>query len=108
MSSQRHPNGQPRIPTLLTTLLGLVLGVTAFQVISMLRGSRLSRTSRSVTKGRINAYEIWNEPQLADFMYPWDTKNRNLLAQMTKDAIRIIKGNDESALCGAASVLPRG
>lgn len=57
--------------------------------------------------GRINAYEIWNEPQLADFMYPWDSKNRNLLAQMTKDAIRIIKGNDPAALCGSASVLPR-
>ena len=58
-------------------------------------------------KGRINAYEIWNEPQLADFLYPWDSHNRNLLAQMTKDAIRIIQGNDESALCGSASVLPR-
>ena len=58
-------------------------------------------------KGRINAYEIWNEPQLPDFMYPWDSKNRNLLAQMTKDAIRIIKGNDPAALCGSASVLPR-
>jgi len=57
--------------------------------------------------GRIKAYEIWNEPQLADFMYPWDQKNRNLLAQMTKDAIRIIKGNDPAALCGSASVLPR-
>ena len=58
-------------------------------------------------KGRINAYEIWNEPQLADFMYPWDSHNRNLLAQMTKDAIRIIQGNDPNALCGSASVLPR-
>ena len=58
-------------------------------------------------KGRINAYEIWNEPQLADFMYPYDTKNQNLLAQMTKDASRIIKGNDPKALIGSASVLPR-
>jgi len=57
--------------------------------------------------GRIKAYEIWNEPQLADFMYPWDTKQRNLLAQMTKDASRIIKCNDEAALIGSASVLPR-
>ena len=57
--------------------------------------------------GRIRAYEIWNEPQLADFMYPWDTKQRNLLAQMTKDASRIIKCNDEAALIGSASVLPR-
>jgi len=58
-------------------------------------------------KGRINAYEIWNEPQLADFMYPYDDKNRNKLAQMTKDASRIIKGNDSKALIGSASVLPR-
>ena len=57
--------------------------------------------------GRINSYEIWNEPQLADFMYPYDTKNQNKLAQMTKDAVRIIKGNDPKALCGSASVLPR-
>jgi len=58
-------------------------------------------------KGRINAYEVWNEPALADFMYPYDDKNRNLLAKMTKDASRIIKGNDPKALIGAASVLPR-
>ena len=57
--------------------------------------------------GRIKGYEIWNEPQLADFMYPYDTKNQNLLAQMTKDAVRIIKSNDPSALVGSASVLPR-
>ena len=58
-------------------------------------------------KGRIHAYEIWNEPQLADFMYPYDDKNRNKLAQMTKDASRIIKGNDPAAKIGCASVLPR-
>ena len=32
---------------------------------------------------------------------------QNLLAQMTKDASRIIKGNDPKALIGCASVLPR-
>jgi hypothetical protein len=58
-------------------------------------------------KGRIHAYEIWNEPALADFMYPYDDKNRNKLAQMTKDASRIIKGNDPKALIGCASLLPR-
>ena len=57
--------------------------------------------------GRIKAYEIWNEPALADFMYPYDDKNRNKLAQMTKDASRIIKSNDPKALIGSASVLPR-
>ena len=43
-------------------------------------------------------------------MYPWDSKNRNLLAEMTKDAIRIIKGNDPKALwvrLGAAARVKR-
>ena len=57
--------------------------------------------------GRINAYEIWNECQLSDFMYPYDTHNLNLLAKMTKDATRIIKGNDPGALMLACSILPR-
>ena len=42
-------------------------------------------------KGVINAYEVWNECQLKDFMYPWDEKNRKALAKMTDDANRIIK-----------------
>ena len=58
-------------------------------------------------KGRIHAYEVWNEPQLVDFMHPYDYKSLNKLAQMTKDASRIIKGNDPKALIGCASVLPR-
>ena len=58
-------------------------------------------------KGRIHAYEVWNEPQLPDFMYPWDEKNRKDLARMTDDAVRIIKGNDKNALVGSASILPR-
>ena len=58
-------------------------------------------------KGVINAYEVWNECQLKDFMYPWDEKNRKALAKMTDDANRIIKGNDPKALVGACSILPR-
>ena len=58
-------------------------------------------------KGKIHAYEIWNEPQLADFLYPYETKQLNLLAQMTKDAARIIRGNDPQAEVWGASVLPR-
>ena len=58
-------------------------------------------------KGRIHAYEIWNECQLPDFMYPWDAKNRKDLARMTNDGVRIIKSNDPKALVGACSILPR-
>ena len=58
-------------------------------------------------KGRIHAYEVWNECQLPEFMYPWDSKNRKDLAKMTDDANRIIKGNDPKALVGACSILPR-
>ena len=58
-------------------------------------------------KGRIHAYEVWNEPQLADFLYPYTDANTNRLALMTKRAYRTIKKNDPSALVGAASILPR-
>ena len=57
--------------------------------------------------GKIQAYEIWNEPQLADFMYPYTRKNINILATMTKRAYRTIKSNDKNALVISASVLPR-
>ena len=58
-------------------------------------------------KGRIQAYEIWNEPQLADFMYPYNKKNRKRLAKMTKRAYDTIKSIDPSILVLSASVLPR-
>jgi GH35 family endo-1,4-beta-xylanase len=58
-------------------------------------------------KGRIKAYEIWNEPQLADFLYPWNDTERNALAQLTKRAYSTIKSCDSKALVLAASVLPR-
>ena len=58
-------------------------------------------------KGRIHAYEVWNECQLKEFVYPWDAKNRKDLAKMTDDCVRIIKGNDPAALVGACSILPR-
>ena len=31
-------------------------------------------------KGRIKAYEVWNEPQLADFLYPYNDTECNALA----------------------------
>jgi hypothetical protein len=58
-------------------------------------------------KGRINAYEIWNEPQLVDFMYPYNRKNINRLALMTWRSNRTIKRIDPNALILSASVLPR-
>jgi len=58
-------------------------------------------------KGRIDAYEIWNEPQLADFMYPYTLRNRNILAEMTKRAYSTIKSIDSSVIVLAPSVLPR-
>lgn len=58
-------------------------------------------------KGRIHAYEIWNEPQLSDFMFPYTDAECNALATMTLNAKSIIKSIDKKALVLAASVLPR-
>jgi len=58
-------------------------------------------------KGRIRAYEIWNEPQLPDFMYPYNKRNRDRLALMTWRANRTIKRVDSQAFVLGASVLPR-
>ncbi len=57
--------------------------------------------------GRIKAYEIWNEPQLADFLYPYTVAECNTLASMTKRAYNTIKACDPNALVLAAPVLPR-
>ena len=58
-------------------------------------------------KNRIHGYEIWNEPQLPDFMYPWNSDTRKRLAKMTNDAARIIREFDPKAEVYSASVLPR-
>lgn len=58
-------------------------------------------------KGRISAYEVWNEPQLADFLYPYTDAECNTLATMTKRAYRTIKACDPQAMVLSASVLPR-
>ena len=57
--------------------------------------------------GRIMAYEIWNEPQLSDFLYPYDSAELNCLATMTARAYSTIKSCDGGATVLAASVLPR-
>lgn len=58
-------------------------------------------------KGRIMAYEVWNEPQLAEFLYPYNSVELDDLAQMTQRAYSTIKSCDPSALVLGASVLPR-
>lgn len=58
-------------------------------------------------KGRIKAYEIWNEPQLADFLYPYETAETNTLATMTQRAYNTIKSIDSAAMVLGASILPR-
>ncbi len=58
-------------------------------------------------KGRIKAYEVWNEPQLADFMYPYNDAECSALATMTKRFYKTIKSCDPGAMVLAASVLPR-
>jgi len=57
--------------------------------------------------GRIHAYEIWNEPQLADFLYPYDAVELGDLATLTKRAHSTIKACDGAARIVAASLLPR-
>lgn len=57
--------------------------------------------------GQINAYEIWNEPQLQDFLYPYDEVETADLATLTKRAKSTIGSCDPSAKVLAASVLPR-
>jgi polysaccharide biosynthesis protein PslG len=57
--------------------------------------------------GRISSYEVWNEPQLADFLYPYEDSEVNALATMTARAYSTIKSNDGGAMVMAASVLPR-
>lgn len=57
--------------------------------------------------GKIKAYEIWNEPQLVEFLYPWNSTMREALARMTQRAYNTIKSIDSQALVLAASVLPR-
>lgn len=57
--------------------------------------------------GRISTYEIWNEPQLSDFLYPYNAAELDTLANMTSRAYSTIKSCDPSAKILSASVLPR-
>lgn len=56
-------------------------------------------------KGRIQFYQVWNEPQLKEF---WDDYSTiHILATMTKRAKSIINRIDPAAKIVAAPVLPR-
>ena len=57
--------------------------------------------------GRIHSYEIGNELQLSDFLYPYDGSTRATWAKMHKRAYNTIKAVDPAALVGTASILPR-
>lgn len=58
-------------------------------------------------KGKIKNYEIWNEPQLAEYLYPYETAETNTLATMTQRAYNTIKSIDSTAIVLSASILPR-
>lgn len=57
--------------------------------------------------GKINTYQIWNEPQSTLFLYPWDATTRADLASMTTLAYNAIKAVDPTATVLAGPVLPR-
>jgi hypothetical protein len=57
--------------------------------------------------GRIQAFEIWNEPQLNDFLYPYTDAELNCLAKMTQMAHSTIKSISPGAKVLGAAVLPR-
>lgn len=59
----------------------------------------------STFRGRIKFYEVWNEPQLADFWWPYDQVP--MLAKMTVAARNIARAVDPAARIVSASVLPR-
>lgn len=56
-------------------------------------------------KGRIKFYQIWNEPQLADFWYPYS--DIDILGRMTRIAYSTIRRIDPAAKVVSAAVLPR-
>ncbi len=56
-------------------------------------------------RDKINAYQIWNEPQLRDFWEPWD--QIGALGLMTAQAKTILDDIDPGALVVSAPCLPR-
>jgi hypothetical protein len=58
-------------------------------------------------KGWISAYEMWNEPQLIEFLDPYTPANTDILAQMTKRFYTNAKLWDPDCLVLGAPILPR-
>jgi hypothetical protein len=56
-------------------------------------------------RGRIAAYQVWNEPQLREFWTPY--ARIDLLARMTSHVQSIVRAHDPSAKVVGAPVLPR-
>jgi hypothetical protein len=57
--------------------------------------------------GVINFFEIWNEPQLNDFFYPYNTAELDDLATMTQRAFNTIHSINPSAMVISSPMLPR-
>lgn len=58
-------------------------------------------------KGRIHAYEVWNEPALREFWWPYNRSTLSTLAVMTTAAKDQIRRVDPVVPVLAASILPR-
>jgi len=58
-------------------------------------------------KSRIKYYELWNEPQNQQFMWPHDAATFNALANMTRRAKHTLHAVDSDATLLSASMLPR-
>lgn len=57
--------------------------------------------------GKIDAFEMWNEPQLAEFLWPYEDAQVNALATMVRRGYTIIKRNAPAARVIGPCVLPR-
>ena len=58
-------------------------------------------------QGRIDAIELGNELQIADFLYPYNDHTRTRWAEMTTVAHHTIKSIDPDMLVLGASIIPR-
>lgn len=56
-------------------------------------------------RGRIAAYQVWNEPQLKEFWQPY--ARIDILARMTSHVQSIVRAHDPAAKVVGAPVLPR-
>jgi hypothetical protein len=57
--------------------------------------------------GVINYFELWNEPQNAQFLYPYNGDELSTLATMTKRAYNTVHSINPNAVITSGSLLPR-